>query len=253
MEMAMNHQLASLMILFMGLFTSAFAVSVMTTPWRRNLSDAIKEMQDAKYYSFVMLIKMHPLETLLRNVTFFMPSDKILSDSALSADGVHRFLQEHSMPAPLLFDQLRIFPTASMIPTSRAGFMLNVSNNGVNSFFINNVRIVGPNICTSGSSIRIQISSPNICTSSESSIRCHGISGVLGSVRNRSNAPGMMPPRRSSAAPMLLPLKNVVPMPAPAPFGALKSDGPPSLKFGMRVLLKFIATKFVVFTVFGPF
>ncbi|KAK9120493.1 hypothetical protein Syun_018110 [Stephania yunnanensis] len=169
MEMVMNHQLASL-ILFMGLFTSAFAVSVIATPSRRNLSGAIKEMQDAKYYSFVMLIKMHPLETLLQNVTFFMPSDKILSDSALSEDGVHQFLLEHSMPAPLLFNQLRNFPTASLIPTSHAGFMLNVSNNGVNSFYINNVKIVGPNICTSGSSIR-----------------CHGINGLLGPVINTTS------------------------------------------------------------------
>ncbi|KAK9144228.1 hypothetical protein Sjap_004131 [Stephania japonica] len=370
MEMVANHQLASL-ILLMGLFTSATAITVIIRPSRRDLFDAIKEMQEAKYYSFVMLIKMHPLQTLLQNVTFFMPSDKNLSDSSLSEDGVHQFLLEHSIPTPLLFDQLRIFPTASMIPTSHAGFMLNVSNNGVKSFYINNVQIVGPNICTSGSSIsiatmylltniqlallvllmslitspsssatntttnnnlynaikdmqnasyfsfvmlinmypvekfpknvtffmpsdrtlsqtslsesmlhfllrhsipsplhfdhlallptgsviptsqpgynlrvsnygkkgfylnRIQITTPNICTS-ETSIRCHGISGVLGSVRNRSHAVAM--PRQSSVAPMLLPLKNVVPMPAPAPFGALKSDGPSLQTNDMRLL-----------------
>ncbi|TKY55520.1 FAS1 domain-containing protein [Spatholobus suberectus] len=119
-------------------------------------------MQKANYFTFVMLINMSPLDTRLGgNVTFLMPNDRMLANMVLQGSG-SGFLLRHSIPSPLLFDVLQQFPTGTTIPSSQPNCMLRVSNNGRKNYVLNNVKIISPNICVAGSSIR-----------------CHGIDGVL--------------------------------------------------------------------------
>ncbi|XP_010558644.1 PREDICTED: uncharacterized protein LOC104827213 [Tarenaya hassleriana] len=129
-----------------------------------DLSMAMEEMQRANYYSFVMLINMLPSvinPRFLANITFLMPKDKTLSRAQIQEDSVPEFLLRHSIPSPLLFEHLNLFPNGSTIPSSLDHYSLQISNGGRYNYHLNNVKIVSRNICTSGS------------------IKCHGIDGIL--------------------------------------------------------------------------
>ncbi|XP_058086801.1 uncharacterized protein LOC131233939 [Magnolia sinica] len=154
-------------ILLVGLILSVLAIN--GCPQNDDLLTAIKEMQRADYFTFVTLINMLQ-DRIPANVTFLMPHDRLLSKVAVPENGVLDFLSQHSIPSPLLFDHLEHFPTGSIIPTRKPGFMLRISNNGRRSFYLNNVRIISPNICMKGSTIR-----------------CHGINGVLGTAVPKNN------------------------------------------------------------------
>ncbi|PQM41216.1 hypothetical protein Pyn_13313 [Prunus yedoensis var. nudiflora] len=107
---------------------------------------AIGEMRSSNYFTFVMLMNMvGPFdERLEKNVTFLMPNDQMLSEVGCQ-------WQWHMRRGTL----------------SKPGYILTVSNNASNNagryFYLNNVKIV----------------KPNVCAASASSIRCHGIDGVL--------------------------------------------------------------------------
>ncbi|KAL7003806.1 hypothetical protein U1Q18_004950 [Sarracenia purpurea var. burkii] len=131
-------------------------------PRNQDLLIAIEEMQRANYFTFVVLINMAPPSLLLHNVTFLMPNDRTLAKNPIPVDTVADFLLRQSIPSPLLFDHLIHFPTGSVIPTAKPGFTLKITNHGRKGFYLNNVRIISPNLCTAGFSIR-----------------CHGVDGVV--------------------------------------------------------------------------
>ncbi|KAF6148597.1 hypothetical protein GIB67_042556 [Kingdonia uniflora] len=155
-------------ILLMGVILSVTAVEVPSDT--NDVTVAIEEMQTANYFSFVMLLNMYPPERIHENITFLMPNDRMLSQISMQESSVHEFLLRHSIPSPLLFDHLKLFPSGSLIPSSNPNFMLRVLNNGRRDFHLNNVQIISPNICTAGSSIR-----------------CHGIKGVLMTTTDEQN------------------------------------------------------------------
>ncbi|KAL0304556.1 UNVERIFIED_CONTAM: hypothetical protein Sradi_6323700 [Sesamum radiatum] len=192
----------------MALISSATA-----TATNQDMAVAIDEMQKANYFTFVMLINMVPSHLIQPNITFLMPNDRILSQTDVAPTSVVDFLLRHSIPSPLLIDHLQHFPTGSMIPTSKSGFFLNVRNEGRRQFFLNNVRIISPNICTKGSSIR-----------------CHGVDGVVQATM--MSQPSIPPPSSSSSStcpkPRVAP-EAAAPLPAPSPpVGELSPVPPPS-------------------------
>ena len=151
----------TLLALLMPFISSTTSTNI--PPQNQDLMVAVEEMQRANYFTFVMLTNMAPANLIQGNITFLMPNDRALSKSLMQEDSVVDFLLLHSIPSPLLFDHLVHIPTGTMIPTAKPEFMLKVSNHGGRrSFYLNNVRIVHPNICTAGSSIR-----------------CHGVDGVV--------------------------------------------------------------------------
>ncbi|XP_022896766.1 FAS1 domain-containing protein SELMODRAFT_448915-like [Olea europaea var. sylvestris] len=154
-----TYYVMALLILLVVLVSSATATD---TSRNQAMTTAIEEMQRANYFTFVMLIKMAPSDLVNGNITFLMPNDRILAKTGMPENRVVDFLLHHSIPSPLLMEHLLHFPTGSLIPTSMPGFVLKISNDGRSRFFLNNVRIISPNICTRGSSIR-----------------CHGIDGVV--------------------------------------------------------------------------
>ncbi|GLT87280.1 hypothetical protein SLE2022_053700 [Rubroshorea leprosula] len=152
----------TLLVLLMTFLPSVILPSNLP-PKNHGLLVAIEEMKKANYFTFVMLINMSPLDRrIFGNVTFLMPKDRALSDTLVSQNSVSDFLFRHSIPSPLLFEQFDHIPTGSIIPSSEPQYMLKVTNCGRRNFFLNNVKIISPNLCTSGNSIR-----------------CHGIDGVL--------------------------------------------------------------------------
>ncbi|GAB4826418.1 hypothetical protein Ancab_009283 [Ancistrocladus abbreviatus] len=182
-------------------------------PKSRILDAAIQEMQKANYFAFIMLLNMSPANQLPGNITFLMPNDRTLAKATIPADSLLGFLLKHSIPSPLLFDCLEHFPTGSKIPSSETGYMLKVTNNGRRNYFLNNVKIVSPNICVGGRAIR-----------------CHGIDGVLFDTNN--TLPSFTCPTTGPvvvATPPTLPLQpsppplaidfNLTPAGAPQPAG----------------------------------
>ncbi|KAL3846019.1 hypothetical protein ACJIZ3_003422 [Penstemon smallii] len=186
-------------------------------------------MQKANHFTFVMLINMAPPDQIPQNITFLMPNDRTLSKTNMAETSILDFLLQHSIPSPLLIDHLQHFPTGSMIPTSRPGLMLKVTNDGRRSFFLNNVRIISPNICTKGFSIR-----------------CHGIDGVVQpTMIPQPNIPPTLTtcPNTSTSPPWVA--AAPLPDPAPRPVAVLTAPPPsvsPTKSSSPRIILDLAMT-----------
>ncbi|XP_015878549.3 formin-like protein 3 [Ziziphus jujuba] len=197
----------------MALFLLVSSANVPPTPRNQteDLLVATEEMQRANYFSFVMLIKMAQLDgRFQKNVTFLMPNDRMLSKITMTQDSVTDFLLHHSIPSPLLFDHLEYIPTGSMIPSSAAEYMLRISNHGRRSFLLNSVKLISPNICTAGSSIR-----------------CHGVDGVLSAPNTPSPSPPPPCPRSSNPAMAAIPPTPSSDPPTPPPSPSSDPPTPP--------------------------
>ncbi|XP_071687199.1 FAS1 domain-containing protein SELMODRAFT_448915-like [Rutidosis leptorrhynchoides] len=184
----------SVLIITFMISSMAYAVSNITR--NNDIEVAIEEMERANYFTFVMLINMVPSDLFQGGVTFLVPSDESLSRITMPPNNVTDLLLRHSIPSPLLFDHLLHLPTNSMLPTSNPELMVKVFNSGRMGLFLGNVRIVSPNVCTHGDSVR-----------------CHGIDRVL-NVDDEQYGP-----TSSISCPRI-----VAPIPAPAP-----SLAPPGL------------------------
>lgn len=153
-------------------------------PINHDLLVATQDMQMARHFTFVMLINMAPGSLTQGNVTFLVPNDWTLAQTPIPENDVIDFLLRHSIPSPLLFEHLVQIPTGSVIPTEKPGFLLRIFNSGRRSFYLNNVRIIRPDICTQGSSFR-----------------CHGIDRVVQAIRVPGhNHPPLPPPRASNCS-----------------------------------------------------
>ncbi|KAF5771466.1 putative FAS1 domain-containing protein [Helianthus annuus] len=201
------------MATYAKIFSFAFMMisSVVISSGKSDIDVAIDEMERANYFTFVMLMNMVPPNLFQGNVTFLMPSDRSLSRSMILQNSVEALLLRHSIPSPLLFDHLLHFPTNSILPTSDPDLMLKVSNSGRRGFFLGNVRIVTPNICTHGYSVR-----------------CHGVDGVL-SIDVQKPSPIAC---SSSAAPSLAP-----PNLAPPPHYETSGGGRPQLRLSLTCII----------------
>lgn len=166
-----------------------------------DIGRATEEMQRANYFTFIVLINLAPHQLIQSNITFLMPNDKTLSRNTLKfQNSIPDFLLSHSIPSPLLFDHLQRLPSGSVVPTSKPGLFLNISNGGRRNFFLNNVRITSPNICTGGTSIR-----------------CHGIDGVIQPLKLPE---ATQPPDRH--------IGTRPPPPQPPSLGAIAESPPPA-------------------------
>ncbi|MFQ6635649.1 hypothetical protein Gotur_011510 [Gossypium turneri] len=206
-----THTILTMFALLMAAHFKSISSTNLPPKDDQDLRLAMEEMQKANYFTFVMLLNMLPLDPkFLANVTFLMPNDRMLSKTVIPENAVSNFLHRHSIPSPLIFEHLLYIPTGSVLPSLMLEYLMNVSNGGGRrSFVLNNVKIISPNICTIGSSIR-----------------CHGIDGVLNpesniSLHTCSNTMVPVPPPPSSVAPPpLLP----PPPPSPVPFFSSPED-----------------------------
>ncbi|PPD80182.1 hypothetical protein GOBAR_DD22877 [Gossypium barbadense] len=159
-----THTILTMFALLMAAHFKSISSTNLPPKDDQDLRLAMEEMQKANYFTFVMLLNMLPLDPkFLANVTFLMPNDRMLSKTVIPENAVSNFLHRHSIPSPLIFEHILYIPTGSILPSLMPEYLMNVSNGGGRrSFVLNNVKIISPNICTIGSSIR-----------------CHGIDGVL--------------------------------------------------------------------------
>ncbi|OVA10627.1 FAS1 domain [Macleaya cordata] len=150
------------------------------------LQAAMADMRSKSYFGFVILLKMLTdtmnSTALGHDITFLMPGDRILSDISISPNRLRDFLLSHSIPKSLTFQDIGHMPDGTLIPTSLPENAIRVSTDRRSRVFINNAQIVAPNLCLS------------------SSIKCHGINGVLPNKR-RYRSKGPLPIHRSRARP----------------------------------------------------
>ncbi|XP_057546933.1 FAS1 domain-containing protein SELMODRAFT_448915 [Amaranthus tricolor] len=208
----------ALSLLTMALIPSAIAVHTPIT--NQTLTTAIEEMQRANYFTFVMLLNMVPTDKIPSNITFLMPNNRLLAKAVIPENEVIDFLLRHSISAPLRFDYLQRFPSGSIIPSSKPEFMLKVLNNGRKRFYLNGVKVISPDICVAGSSIR-----------------CHGIDGVLQDVNKTPSLPTT--PLSPTSAPASLPAFDLAPAATPQPDGSIlppHNAGSSHLDFGQSLL-----------------
>ncbi|KAL4575691.1 hypothetical protein LXL04_011775 [Taraxacum kok-saghyz] len=211
----------------------AFIVSsVVANPSGNNdIDEAIQEMEKANYFTFVMLINMIPPNFFQGNITFLMPSDRSLSRIMIPQHSVVDLLLNHSIPSPLLFDHLLHLPTNSMLPTSNPNLMLKVSNSGRKDFFLGNVRIVSPNICTHGYSVR-----------------CHGIDDVLSIdiEKPEISCPSIASPIPAVAPSLAPPI--LTPTSAPPHSDASETSGGSGRRPHMKLALTYMAFMWVLYS-----
>ncbi|CAL0315940.1 unnamed protein product [Lupinus luteus] len=136
-----------------------------TAPFNQtDLQAAMTDMRSHSYYGFVILLKIlnsQPNSLQNNDLTFLMPSDEQLSHFSITPLQLHDFLLSHSIPTPLVLNHLLHFPNGSVVPSSIPTKSINITNTGKSGLFVNNARIVTPNVCQT------------------SLIRCHGISAAL--------------------------------------------------------------------------
>lgn len=193
-------------------------------PRSQDVLVAIEEMKAADYFTFVTLINMTPPDLIQGNVTFFMPKDRMLSMISLAQEDVPGFLLRHLIPSPLLLDHLLHIPTGSIIPTSAPDYIMRIDNRGRRNLSLNDVKLVSPNICVAGSSIR-----------------CHGIDGVLpavkmpsGSKDSDSSSPSCSASFNNTPIPAA-PTMPLLPSPSAPPSGSVTDQAPsPTVPFPHR-------------------
>ncbi|XP_031483877.1 FAS1 domain-containing protein SELMODRAFT_448915-like [Nymphaea colorata] len=194
------------LLLLMGIIVGVFADD--EPPQRVDISVAITEMQEANYYTFVTLIQMLQ-DSIPENATFLMPSDRILARVQVNENAISEFVRSHMIPSPLVYEQLKRFPSGSLIPTYYPSHMLRISTHN-RRILLNNVQIVRPNVCTAGSSIR-----------------CHGINGVLVHTSESDRPATPNPPSTAPSPPSQTATPNISPVPPMTPPSA-EEDGAPS-------------------------
>ncbi|MED6114431.1 hypothetical protein PIB30_080161 [Stylosanthes scabra] len=124
----------------------------------------MSDMRSKSYYGFVILLKIlnsQPNSLQNNDLTFLMPSDEELSQYSITPNQIHDFIFSHSIPTSLVLNHLLHFPNGSVVPSSLPSRVISITNSGRAGLFVNNAKIVTPNVCQT------------------SFIRCHGISATL--------------------------------------------------------------------------
>jgi hypothetical protein len=125
------------------------------------IASTTQEMQQARYFTFVMLIRMVQQKIPL-HTTFLMPSDQMLSSTSASQNQVLDILLRHSIPELLVFNDFIKLPNGAILPTQHSSQMITITKREHQKLCFNNIELTCPDICHGGDLFR-----------------CHGIDGVI--------------------------------------------------------------------------
>ncbi|RID59579.1 hypothetical protein BRARA_F02800 [Brassica rapa] len=153
-----------------------------------DLVSAIADMIRESYNGFGTLVLLHVLnDTNFYNnqeITFLMPSDDHLSQADMSQESLETFILRHTIPAWLMINHLLRFPNKTLVPCSIPDKMFVITKSGRSGgLYVNNARIVSPNICRNSRVACHGVS--NVITFTEDSLSKTILSPVLSSVRKR--------------------------------------------------------------------
>ncbi|WZZ36891.1 hypothetical protein YC2023_020292 [Brassica napus] len=76
-----------------------------------------------------------------------MPSDEDLSHAGMSQESLETFILRHRIPAWLMINHMLRFPNKTLVPCSIPDKMFTITKSRGSGLFLNNARIVSPNIC----------------------------------------------------------------------------------------------------------
>ncbi|KAF0888763.1 hypothetical protein E2562_017769 [Oryza meyeriana var. granulata] len=142
--------------LFISLIVSASSIAAAPSPSavvNGGIASTAQEMQRARYFTFVMLIRMVQ-EKIPHNTTFLMPNDRMLSTASIPENQVLEFLSRHSIPALLMFDDLIRLPNGTIVPTSHSSQTITITNMENQKLYFNNVELTSPDVCHVGNLFR---------------------------------------------------------------------------------------------------
>ncbi|XP_010557763.1 PREDICTED: uncharacterized protein LOC104826655 [Tarenaya hassleriana] len=149
-------------------FLLAILASAEPEPTRQNnqsnLMAAMSDMRRQSYHGFVILLQLLNNTDFLKSteVTFLMPSDSDLSQADINLGNLQTFVLSHSIPAWLMINHMLRFPNRTMVPSNSQDQVLTITKaRGTLGLYVNDARIISPNICQ------------------DSRISCHGISNVI--------------------------------------------------------------------------
>lgn len=128
-----------------------------------DLISAMADMRRQSYNGFVILLRFLNDTNYFRNtdITFLMPSDNDISHADIHEDNLESFILRHTIPAWLMINHMLHFPNRTLVPCSLSDKMFTITKTGGSGIYVNNARIVTPNVCQN------------------SRISCHGISDVI--------------------------------------------------------------------------
>ncbi|CAN6335856.1 unnamed protein product [Urochloa humidicola] len=154
--------LTTLGLLITHMVSASNATTAIPSPQKvsSDIATAAQEMQRARYFTFVMLVRMVQ-EKIPHDTTFLMPNDRLMSTASISQSQVLEFLSRHSIAAPLKFNDLIRLPNGTVVPTRHSGDTITVTSRHQKLYF-NSIELTSPDVCHLGESFR-----------------CHGINGVI--------------------------------------------------------------------------
>lgn len=128
-----------------------------------DLISALADMRRQSYNGFVILLRFLNDTNYFRNtdITFLMPSDNDISHADITPENLETFILKHTIPAWLMINHMLHFPNRTLVPCSLSDKMFTITKSGGSGIYVNNARIVTPNVCQN------------------SRISCHGISDVI--------------------------------------------------------------------------
>lgn len=162
----------TLFLIIATLFFSFLTIHASTEPHlilrhdnfnQTDLISAMADMRRQSYNGFAILLRFLNDTDYFRNtdITFLMPSDNDLSQADIHQENLETFILRHTIPAWLMINHMLHFPNKTLVPCSLSDKMFTITRSGGSGIYVNNARIVSPNICQN------------------SRISCHGISDVI--------------------------------------------------------------------------
>lgn len=211
------------------LLSATFSDTNAQTETNPSLNIAIQDMQKARYFTFVMLIKMVSTK-VAPNTTFLIPNDRMLSTAVIPENQVLDFILLHSIPSPMLYKDLINLPNGTILPSSQPNYLFKTVHRDDGKFYINNAELVAQDICDN-----------------ESPFRCHGISTVFRRPARKKvpvgaacHAPPSMapPPTTGALPPAPMPTMPPTSLISPAPSPEKGTDGGPQKSASSNVQVR---------------
>ena len=101
-----------------------------------NIASRTQEIQQARYFTFIMLIRMVQEKTQ-QNTTFLMTNDMMMSTASVPENQVLGLLLRNSIPALLMFNDLSKLPNGTMLPTHHTSQMITITNRELQKLYFN--------------------------------------------------------------------------------------------------------------------
>ncbi|KAH7431478.1 hypothetical protein KP509_08G050300 [Ceratopteris richardii] len=167
----------------------------------------LKDLQAQKFFTAASILGFLTPPFLTDHITLLVPTDTAIAAAINQFSAISlaypAIIQFHILGRNLNFDQLKLFPVGTWLPTMVPGKGVQVTSSSPSDFRLNNAKISQPDICPSMAKF---------------SISCQGINSLLNLSSILTDVP--------KNPPVLAPLPSVSIPPVPAPTAAVPTPAP---------------------------